>query len=523
MFLTFGSYWVFDTPGAIQKQLTEWFGPSYTDADNLMLYSVYSLPNTVLPFFSGYLIDRVLGIRLGIVVFCGLVLVGETIFCVGIMAKTYWVCVMGRFVFGLGGESLTVAQNTITVIWFQGPQLALAFASVVAFARIGSSVNFAVTPTLADSSVPLAVWFGCGMCLLSFAFASSLAGLDWFGRERILRRDAAAAKAATAGTEAPRAEAGEGGRIQAGEPSPATALLSGSKVVEEESEDDGETISWAHIKAIPLPAWFIFIICAFFYVGVLTFYTVGSKIMQETGHKYSSTTATLFLSIPNFVSIVASPTFGRLVDKVGRALFWIILASIMMIGVHIMFLLNALEVVEISPIPLMIWLGVSYSMGAASLWPILSLVVPDFMQGTAYGIMTATQNCALAFFPLLIGQLQDKYAGSKKQYTLPLMIFIGCEVMSLFLTFILIGLDRKLTEGRLNMSAAERDVLNEQNEIAAAAAASKVDPTSLVVSPRSRTIRVPDPEHDTVRIVPMRKPIRASYLARLGIHRPMNM
>jgi hypothetical protein len=33
MFLTFGSYWVFDFPGAVQTQLNAWFGPTYSNAD----------------------------------------------------------------------------------------------------------------------------------------------------------------------------------------------------------------------------------------------------------------------------------------------------------------------------------------------------------------------------------------------------------------------------------------------------------------------------------------------------------
>src|SRR4051812_29060747 len=33
-FLTFGSYWVFDTPGAIENQLEDWFGNGYDDEKN---------------------------------------------------------------------------------------------------------------------------------------------------------------------------------------------------------------------------------------------------------------------------------------------------------------------------------------------------------------------------------------------------------------------------------------------------------------------------------------------------------
>jgi hypothetical protein len=61
MCLTFGSYWVFDTPGAIKSQLQDWFGgpDKYTNSMNLMLYSVYSWPNTVLAFFGGFIVDRI--------------------------------------------------------------------------------------------------------------------------------------------------------------------------------------------------------------------------------------------------------------------------------------------------------------------------------------------------------------------------------------------------------------------------------------------------------------------------------
>jgi MFS family permease len=129
-FLTFGSYWVYDTPGAIQTPLTYYFaesGMTYTNSDNSLLYSVYSWPNVILAFFGGYIIDRFLGVRLGSLLFCSLVLLGQVIFSMGIQFSVYYVCVLGRFVYGLGGESLTVSQSTFTARWFDGKLLALAF------------------------------------------------------------------------------------------------------------------------------------------------------------------------------------------------------------------------------------------------------------------------------------------------------------------------------------------------------------------------------------------------------------
>lgn len=60
--------------------------------------------------------------------------------------------------------------------------------------------------------------------------------------------------------------------------------------------------------------------------------------MQHTGPEFSENTATLFISIPNFVSIIAAPTFGYLIDKFGRSVFWIILSSAMLVVAHVVFL-----------------------------------------------------------------------------------------------------------------------------------------------------------------------------------------
>ena len=64
------------------------------------LYSFYSWPNVVLSIFGGYLLDRVFGIRLGTLIFSGLVCLGQLVFALGAFVDKYWLMVAGRFVFG---------------------------------------------------------------------------------------------------------------------------------------------------------------------------------------------------------------------------------------------------------------------------------------------------------------------------------------------------------------------------------------------------------------------------------------
>eukprot|EP01123_Difflugia_compressa_P006097 TRINITY_DN18246_c0_g1_i1.p1 TRINITY_DN18246_c0_g1~~TRINITY_DN18246_c0_g1_i1.p1 ORF type:complete len:340 (-),score=41.48 TRINITY_DN18246_c0_g1_i1:79-1098(-) len=319
--------------------------------------------------------------------------------------RLYWLCFIGRLVFGLGGESLTVGQNYYTTRWFDGKILSLAFGIVLAFSRIGSSINFAVTPTLASIGVPFSVWFGTMMCLVSLTACIYLTFMDWYGDARI-----------------------------------------------QKSSGPKEVISVKHVAQFPVQAWIIFLICVFFYISVFTFYTVASDIMQHTGEKYTDEKATFFLFIPNFVAIPASPTFGMLNDRKGRSLIALTVACAMQIVAHFIFLGMTVGSINISPYFIMVWIGVGYSLFAANIWPLLSFVIREALTGTGYGMMTSIQNAGLAIFPLLIGAIQgaDSIKDSNLKYIIPIIIFICCAGVALALTILLWVIDNRLTGGVLN-------------------------------------------------------------------------
>jgi MFS family permease len=73
-----------------------------------MLYSVYSFPNIILPFFGGILIDK-LGVRVAILIFSTVLIAGQMIFTLGGFLTKYWLMILGRTLFGIGSESLTAA------------------------------------------------------------------------------------------------------------------------------------------------------------------------------------------------------------------------------------------------------------------------------------------------------------------------------------------------------------------------------------------------------------------------------
>lgn len=134
--LSFGSYFCYDNPAALQDNFKK--DLKINTATFTAFYSWYSWPNVVLCFLGGYLIDRVFGIRLGAIFFSTLVLSGQLVFAFGALWNKIWLMDVGRFIFGIGGESLAVAQNTYAVAWFFGKELNLVFGLQLSIARLVS-------------------------------------------------------------------------------------------------------------------------------------------------------------------------------------------------------------------------------------------------------------------------------------------------------------------------------------------------------------------------------------------------
>jgi len=486
--LTFGCYFSYDAPGALETQLTKWFnrgsdGGSYTHASNSLLYAAYTWPNCVLSFLGGFILDRVTGIRRGTLLFCGLVLLGQVLFQIGCLQRMLWLAVLGRAIFGLGGENLTVAQQTYTVRWFDGGrQLALAFGLVVSFSRIGTALTFVLAPKIvaAGSSgedandaggIPAALWVASATCAMSMVACFGAAWADRWGETQVETRRAAFVATLTDKQQ----ERLRRIELQASlehnsvnEGAPASAAVNDTSVAVSSGNGGGGMLSFwlkqlASVLSLPLSAWVLFLLTGFWYVGVGVFTQVASDMLQHAGgdRALSPTAAGDYMSIPNLLALAGNPLAGYLLDKVGKALYLVTAACVMLLGSQVLFISYAQGWIDCNPVWLLLYQGCVYSLGAATLWPLLSFVVPKRDLGASYGMMTSAQNMFLGGFAVLVGVLQDwarhhKPQGDALQYTLPLMVFAACAFVALLLSLLLIVLDKRRHHGALNASADKR-------------------------------------------------------------------
>ena len=180
---TLGSTFCYDNPGPLETQLERDF---HMDSFHYsLLYTVYSIPNMVLPVFGGIFLDKI-GIRTGLIIFTIILTFGQFIFTMGGYQKNYDVMLAGRIIFGCGGECMGVAQSAIVSVWFKGKELAFALGIQMTISRLGSVINADVLPQIYDDyGIGFAFFVGFLVCLFSLGNAFGLVYIDKVNERRI--------------------------------------------------------------------------------------------------------------------------------------------------------------------------------------------------------------------------------------------------------------------------------------------------------------------------------------------------
>lgn len=113
-----------------------------------LMYSVYSLPNIILPLIGGVFIFKY-GYRIMFLVFGASILIGQLIFAIGCSSKSIPLMLIGRTVFGFGGESINTTQLSVILQWFAPNEIAFAMGLCVSCAKMGNVLNDIISPRIA--------------------------------------------------------------------------------------------------------------------------------------------------------------------------------------------------------------------------------------------------------------------------------------------------------------------------------------------------------------------------------------
>merc|ERR1719242_726760 len=164
----FGYNYCCDNVMALQHALEEKY--DLTSIQYNMLYSIYAFPNIVLPFLGGVIMDKV-GMDLVILFFFILIVIGHGLFILGCMFSYYPLMVIGRFFFGAGSESYAMAISPLICEYFRGKELSFALGLTLALARIGSSINDAMTYHIYERTDNIIIAISVGFVLVVLCLA----------------------------------------------------------------------------------------------------------------------------------------------------------------------------------------------------------------------------------------------------------------------------------------------------------------------------------------------------------------
>ena len=168
-FSGFASYgYCFYNPMALQEQMQSTYHLSNLQYNSL--FSACSFPNMILPLFSGVLSDMV-GAALMTIIFFVFVCIGQSTFVIGCSYSDghFPMMLAGRFMFGIGSESYSLAITPLIYEYFKNKELALALGSFGAFIRIGASVNNITTFWIYTKTGSIIWAFSIGLMLLAVA------------------------------------------------------------------------------------------------------------------------------------------------------------------------------------------------------------------------------------------------------------------------------------------------------------------------------------------------------------------
>lgn len=374
------NYYFYDCLSPLKSILEREIG--LTSSDFGLYVSLYAFPNTFLltAVFGGIILDR-MGIRRAGLLFCLLMASGAIVSVYGIsdyfrhggvgygLFSSFWpryspelkALFLGRFLFGLGGDTSIVAISKILVKWFRGRDLALAFALNIGLARLGSAAVFNVSPMIARTNAGWtgAVFFAGALLIIALVLFFVYMAFDF-------RFDA--------------------------------------ECREQEVDSCGEDFRIEDMTGLLRIPSFIYIsaLCMTFYSAVLPFQSYCPDFFLNKYH-LSLEASGFIASLLSWGTILFTPVFGWIVDRWGKSASLMYLGSLLLLIAYLGFTFT-----KVTPYVPTFLLGVAFSLVPAALWPAVSKIVEDRKIGTAYGIMFTLQNLGLWLTPLLLGIILEK-------------------------------------------------------------------------------------------------------------------
>ena len=318
----------------------------------------------------------------------------------GYSTQVIYAC-LGFAIYGVGCEIAGITVSKVIVKWFTGHELALAMGVQVALARFGTAaaLSFALPFAKAHGGVSSSVFLGAA--LLCIAMVSFLVYCVMDKKED---------KAAAASDSEP---------------------------------EDQFRMSDLKLLFTNRGFWYITLLCLMFYAGVFPFLKFATKLMVIK-YGVDEDLAGAIPSMLPYGTIVLTPLFGYIYDRIGKGATLMLIGSVMLTLVHAVFAVPGLTSIAIA-IVMMVFLGIAFGLVPSAMWPSVPKIIPMQLLGTAYALIFYIQNIGLSLVPIMIGKVNqaNTSADGTIDYTMTMTIFAICGVIAIIISMLLKMEDKK--------------------------------------------------------------------------------
>lgn len=374
----------------------------------------------------GVLLD-IFGVRIIGSVFVGLMAVGAGTVYLALRSgleprSSLAVAYVGCMFFGLGSEIAGVAVTRSIAKWFKGRNVAFAMGAQVAVARLGTASAFILSPILVAQKEPGEIY------TLAETSRPALVGLALIFAGVLLWGIFVAMDA--------RFDRNNG------------IALTRGKVKEE------DRFRFTDILRVLGNPRFIMtaLLCVFFYCCIISFKKFATSIviprfgMDLDGAKW-------VISMIPFFTVVFTPIFGALVDKVGKATLWMTGGALLVLCAHLL--------LGFAPQGVPFWgyfsiaiLGVGYSLVPSAMWPTVPKIIPEKNLGTAYSLLYWIQNMGMLVVPIFVGRIFKSLDGIEAAVRAE-YIFIGLGCTAVAVAAMLMRSSRRHPELKMDCRSGE--------------------------------------------------------------------
>ena len=353
-----------------------------------LLFSISTWPDVVLSVFGGLLVDRVIGIRVGVLLVAVVGVVGKAIFTIGGFFSSYVVILLGRVVFGCGIWLFKNMLFVIIALWFKGKEINLMASLCSSAIRTGASIGI-VLPHIFYANLNF-IQFRLGMTFSLGLLAVLIAAISAIVIVILDKR--------------------------------------GAKLTERE-EKKRRKFSTSDLKDFSPAFWLCTLSLAIFLSVMISFSSNGQFFVTSKFAGFEPNQANLANVLIYTCPIIVTPFIGIFLDLIGYNIVFAVVGLMIALLAHVLYI-GSDDTMLCTPFLVGTIYSLSYSISSTSLWPIPVFIVQEHQLTTAYSIFNMEFCLCLSLISFFTGFLIDNVGFFFLEIYFIILLFFACAFLS---------------------------------------------------------------------------------------------